>query len=126
MFFQISGMMRLYAALLITYPRKGQTQIPHNIRNGWRWLTSILKMEPEFDITATMLHNFLENAGFTMEQTYGNSFKKLMRIVIEKFLPLCSKNSSGGVTARLELLLTEYKKNGRFEKPNGYTPCATW
>ncbi|CAH0552137.1 unnamed protein product [Brassicogethes aeneus] len=123
---RMTGIMRLYCALLITKPKRGQTQIPHNLQNGWRWLVSILKLEPQVDITATMLHVFLESAGFAMEQAYGAHFKKILRVIVQQFLPSCSKKCTGGAGTRLELLMTEYTKKGKFEKPNGYTPTATW
>ncbi|KAJ8968266.1 hypothetical protein NQ317_008896 [Molorchus minor] len=40
---RMTGIMRLYAAILVTKPKKGQQNIPHGIQYGWRWLTSLFK-----------------------------------------------------------------------------------
>lgn len=43
------------------------------------------------------------------------------------FLPKCKEvKCTGGAVVRLELLLTDYLKNRRFEKPNGYVEYAYW
>lgn len=118
--------MRLYSAILIVKPKKGQTTMPHNIRNGWRWFSSILKLEPQIDISATMVHVFLETAGFEMELRYGKCFRKLIRILVEKFLPSCREKCTGGAVTRLELLLTEYMKMGKFMQPPGYLNYPYW
>lgn len=124
---RMTGIVRLYAAILITKPKHSQNGvIPHNLNNGWRLLASILKLEPRVDITATVLHTFLETVGFEMEAKYGKMFKKVMIITIQQFLPKCKEKSTGGAYARLELLLNEYIKNGRFDKPVGYTPNSYW
>ncbi|KAG5896740.1 hypothetical protein JTB14_031722 [Gonioctena quinquepunctata] len=123
---RMTGIMRLYAAIMVVKPKKGQNGSPHSIRNGWRWLSSQLKLEPQVDITATMLHTFLETAGFEMEARYGRAFQKLVMILVNNFLPDCRKQCTGGAVTRLELLLTEYFKNKKFEKPNGYLESSYW
>lgn len=124
---RMTGIVRLYAAILITKPKRSQNNvISHNLSNGWRLMASLLRLEPRVDITATVLHTFLETVGFEMEAKYGKMFKKLMIVTIQQFLPKCKEKSTGGAGARLELLLTEYLKKGRFDKPTGYTANAYW
>lgn len=107
-------------------PKRGQNTTPYNIKQGWRWLSSVLNLEPRVDISATMVHTVLETIGFELEARYGRFFKKLIRIIFEKFLPSCREKCTGGAVIRLELLLTEYIKNGKFEQPNGYLNYSYW
>ncbi|RZC41231.1 GLE1 domain containing protein [Asbolus verrucosus] len=123
---RMTGILRLYFAILIAKPRKGQTNNPHNIKNAWNFLASILKLDPQLDITATSLHIFLETVGYEMEAVYGIAFKKLVRIVMDKFLPALKKIDSGGPVTRLEVLLQNYKTKGHFDKPNGILPNNFW
>ncbi|VEN34108.1 unnamed protein product [Callosobruchus maculatus] len=124
---RMTGIMRLYASILISKPKRGQAKSPYTLKEGWRWIASLLNLEPRLDITATMLHAFLETAGFQMEAVYGKMFRKLIqKVVIEKFMPILRKNCTGGAVTRLELLLTEYKKSGTFETPNGYVAHSYW
>lgn len=118
--------MRLYSAILIVKPKRGQNTTPHNIKHGWRWLSSILKLEPRVDISATMVHTFLETVGFELEARYDRFFKKLIRVIFEKFLPSCRVKCTGGAVTRIELLLKEYIKNGKFEQPSGYVNYPYW
>ncbi|KAJ8936667.1 hypothetical protein NQ314_012207 [Rhamnusium bicolor] len=73
---RMTGITRLYSALLIVKSKKGQNITPLNIHHGWNWLSSLLKLEPRVDITATVIHTFLETVAFEMELKYGKIFKK--------------------------------------------------
>nr|XP_023020424.1 nucleoporin GLE1 [Leptinotarsa decemlineata] len=123
---RMTGIMRLYAAMMIVKPKKDHKSNPHKIHHGWRWFSSVMKLEPQVDITATMLHTFLETVGFEMEAKYGLSFRKLIMVLVDKFLPSCREKCTGGATTRLELLLTNYFKSEKFEKPNGYLDYRYW
>jgi nucleoporin GLE1 len=123
---RMTGILRLYFAILIAKPKRGQPKNPHDIKNAWNFLSSLLKLEPQLDITATALHTFLETVGFEVERVYGNAFKKLLRIIIEKFMPALKKIDSGGPVTRLEVLLQDYKSKGWFDKPNGILSSNFW
>lgn len=122
---RMTGLMRLYAAIMVVKPKKGHVNV-YNIKNGWRWLASTLKLEPQVDISATLVHTFLENAGFEMEIHYGRQFQKLLRIIVEKFLPSCREKCTGGSVTRLELLMMEYSQKRKFETPDGYLGYTYW
>lgn len=79
----IAGIMKLYFAITITKPKRGQNSSPHNLRNAWKWLVCFLRLEPQLDITATALHVFLETVGFEMEAKYGKMFQKLLTMIIQ-------------------------------------------
>jgi len=108
---RMTGIMKLYFAIMIAKPKRGQSMSPYNLRHGWKWLASLLNLEPQLDITATALHAFLESAGFEMEMRYGQMFQKLLTFIIQVFLPKCKEvNCTGGAVTRLELLLADYIK----------------
>ncbi|CAH1164225.1 unnamed protein product [Phaedon cochleariae] len=123
---RMTGIMRLYAAILIVKPKRTQSGSPHNIQHGWRWMSSLLKLEPQVDITATVLHAFLEMAGFEMDARYGRIFQKLITIIINSYLPGLREKCTGGAVTRLELLLKDYFQNRRFQTPTGYLEYSYW
>lgn len=123
---RMTGLMRLYSAIIISKPKRGQHRNPHGISEGWKWLSAFLNLTPIPDITATMLHTFLEIAGSTLQAVYGKVFQKLMNFVCHIYLSLIQKIDSGGPVTRLEVLLQEYKKTGRFEEPRGMLPNNFW
>lgn len=89
-------------------------------------MSSILNMEPQVDITATMLHTFLETVGFEMETKYSKMFHKLLTVIRGKFLQICKEKCTGGAGTRLQLLLDEYVKTRKFAVPPGYSSINTW
>lgn len=94
--------------------------------HGWKWLSSILKLEPQVDVTATMLHTFLETVGFEMQARYGKVFLRILQLINGKFLQTCKEKCTGGAGTRLELLLNEYNTKRKFSEPPGYTAVGTW
>ncbi|KAK9872351.1 hypothetical protein WA026_017810 [Henosepilachna vigintioctopunctata] len=99
---RMTGIMRLYFAILISHPKQGQNGNPHNIKIAWSWLASVLKLQPRIDITATMLHTFLETVGYEMQSHYKMQFFKLLRFLIEKYIPSLKRIDNGGPVVRLE------------------------
>nr|XP_016854266.1 PREDICTED: nucleoporin GLE1 isoform X2 [Anolis carolinensis] len=59
---RMSGMIRLYAAILqMQWPYRDRQGVhPHGLNHAWRWLAQMLNMEPLADVTATILFDFLE------------------------------------------------------------------
>lgn len=124
---RMTGILRLYFAILISKPKKGQITSPHNLKHGWKWLVSFLRLEPQLDITATALHVFLETVGFEMDAQYGKAFQKVLNIITQVFFPKCKEvKCTGGAVTRLELILADYMKKRKFENPNGYMMFAYW
>ncbi|XP_022905704.2 mRNA export factor Gle1 [Onthophagus taurus] len=121
------GIIRLYAAVIISFPKKDQgRKNPLGLTEGWRWLTAFLNLEPRVDVTATLLQAFLETSGFQMQAHYGKQFVKLMKYFQVKFMPMLKKIDTGGPFTRLEGLLREYVKRGQFEKPGGILKEGFW
>lgn len=124
---RMTGIMRLYSSIIVSNPKRDQNQQnPHGIMEGWRWLAAFLNLEPYSQISATMLHVFLENVGFRMESVYRKQFTKLMLYVYETYLPQLKKIDTGGPVTRLEVMLQEYKTKKRFGTPAGLLPKDFW
>lgn len=123
---RMTGIMRLYSAIFITKPKRGQNKNPHGINEAWRWIASILNLDPRLDITATMIHVFLETVGSSMQTVYGKVFQKLMRFIREKYMPMVEKIDSGGPFTRLCLLFDNYAEKHILEPPSGMLPNGFW
>lgn len=136
---RMTGIMRLYSAVLIMKDTKPEPT--HGLNEAWRykykilfmlsfikvivfcrWLVSLISLPPRPDITATMLHVFLENAGSTMERRFGKQFYKLIIFITQKYLPKVLKIDQGGPVTRLEVMLQDYKKKRKFDEPSGMLP----
>ncbi|XP_067010642.2 mRNA export factor GLE1 [Anabrus simplex] len=127
---RMSGIMRLYAAILITPPRRGQTKPhPHGLKQGWRWIACMLNAEPQPDICASLLFDFLEVAGNAMFTNYGHQFQKLLHLICKEYFPRLEKvtsSDSRGPLARLENFLQTIIKQGRIAPPDGQLPVNFW
>lgn len=123
---RMTGIMRLYSAIFITKPKRGHNSNPHGMNEAWRWIASILNLEPRLDVTATMIHVFLETVGFQMQAVYGKMFQKLMRFIKEKYMPMIEKIDSGGPFTRLSVLFDHYGSKEILDPPSGILPNGFW
>ncbi|KAL5010820.1 hypothetical protein ScPMuIL_013125 [Solemya velum] len=128
---RMSGIMRLYSAILISIPLRGQTHPhPHGIERAWIWLTRILNIEPQPDITATMIFDLLDVAGHSLSNHYGMQFQKLLHIIVKDFLArllaVASQGGRGPVYRLQEFLQESIKNNGRMPPPKGLLPPNFW
>lgn len=90
---RMSGIMRLYSAVMISRLKRahqGRTH-PHGLCHAWRWFASMLNLEPRVDITATLLYEFLEVAGSSMQAAYGNQFNKILTYLNDEYFPRIQK-----------------------------------
>ena len=55
---RMSGMVRLYAAILQT-PTEPQPH-PHGLEHGWAWFARILNMEPHPTLSSSAIYDMLE------------------------------------------------------------------
>lgn len=63
---------------------------------GWDLLARIMCVAPGNGVTAAVLLNFLNTAGFFLQQAYGKQFLKLMDYLSTEYLPKIEKVSKGG------------------------------
>nr|CAD7405341.1 unnamed protein product [Timema cristinae] len=90
---RMSGVMRLYTAIMVTRLRRQDQNKPHphGLKQAWRWLVCMLNLEPKPDICATLILDFLEVSGYMMFATYGKEFQKLLHIICKDYFTKIQK-----------------------------------
>lgn len=90
---RISGLQRLYSAVLITKLRRSQQHLehPHGIENGWIWLSNFLMLDPLPGISPTLLVEFIQACGAEMWQVYKKQFMKLLVVLHDRYMPKLEK-----------------------------------
>lgn len=128
---RMSGMVRLYAAIIVSrwpYGTK-QGEHPHDLNHAWRWLAQMLNMEPLADVTATLLFDFLEVCGHALMLKYQNQFWKMIRLIMTEYFPrieAVTGNGQVGAVIRLRQFLEKSLKQKDFPLPKGYLKPAFW
>ncbi|XP_033123549.1 nucleoporin GLE1-like isoform X2 [Anneissia japonica] len=127
---RMSGYTRLFASIIITQPIQGtQHAHPLGVDAGWNFVSNMLSLEPQPDITATVLFDFLQVAGSTMLQMYGKQFHKLLHILYQDFFPKIEAvkgQGGGGPVMRLRNFLEECLKKNHIPAPKGLLPPHFW
>lgn len=124
---RMSGLVRLYAAILISPPQHGSH--PHGIEHGWIWLSNIINLHPHSDISATVIYEFLQVAGFALLNAYGRQFQKLLYTICSDYFPKIEKVTSqgqGGPLIRLKTFLEKCIKTGSIPPPPKRLPTNFW
>nr|SVE74214.1 EOG090X0755 [Daphnia barbata] len=126
---RMSGVVRLYAAILISVPRRNQPH-PHGLEHAWRYLAALLNLPPRNDITATILVEFLTVTGAAMSREYGRQFQKMLHLICTDYFTMIRnvtpKGSGGGPVTRLEEFLHESITKGGIPPPAGQLPPRFW
>ena len=128
---KLSGIVRLYAAI-VQSPMPAQLSSlahPYGIHNGWTWLTRLLNLEPRQTVTATVLFDFLEVAGYSLSKTYGKQFQKVLRILLQNVMPkidAVTPADQKGPVVRLKSFLEKCIKSGSIPLPAGYLSPRWW
>lgn len=93
---RISGLQRLYSAVLITKLKRNQHHMdhPHSLENGWIWFTNFLILDPLPGINSTLLLEFLQICGLEMWQAYKKQFMKLLILLQNQYLLKLDKVSA--------------------------------
>ncbi|KAM4746659.1 mRNA export factor GLE1 [Anableps anableps] len=128
---RMSGMIRLYAALIqLKWPFSSkQGSVPHGLNHGWRWLAQMLNMEPLADITATLLFDFLEVCGNALMKQYQGQFWKLILLLKDEYFPrIEAVTSSGekGSVMRLKVFLETSLQSRQISPPKGQLSATFW
>ena len=125
---RMSGIMRLYASVMVAHPPRGPN--PFGTEHAWAWLSMVMNIEPLPDITATMTFDLLQVTGHALYRDYRKQFFKLLHILIKEFLPKLKQVASpsgGGPMIRLEdFLQTSVKNNGNIPPPEGLLNAHFW
>lgn len=125
---RMSGIMRLYASVMVAHPPRGPN--PYGTEHAWEWLSMVMNIEPLPDITATMTFDLLEVTGHALYRDYRKQFVKLLHVLIKEFLPKLKRVASpsgGGPMSRLEdFLQNSLKHNGNIRPPEGLLNQHFW
>ncbi|XP_070614981.1 mRNA export factor GLE1 isoform X2 [Erythrolamprus reginae] len=128
---RMSGMIRLYAAILqLRWPYQDkQGTHPHGLNHAWRWVAQILNMEPLADVTATILFDFLEVCGNALLKQYQGQFWKMLLLIQEEYFPRIESITSPGEMGsliRFKQFLKECLQRKNIPLPKGYLPASFW
>ncbi|KAM6183142.1 mRNA export factor GLE1 [Erethizon dorsatum] len=128
---RMSGMIRLYAAIIqLRWPYGNQqASHPHGLSHGWRWLAQVVNMEPLSDVTATILFDFLEVCGHALGKQYQAQFWKMVLLIKEEYLlRIEAVTSSGqmGSFIRLKQFLEKCLQHKEIPVPKGFLTSSFW
>ncbi|XP_060107185.1 mRNA export factor GLE1 [Heteronotia binoei] len=128
---RMSGMIRLYAAILqLRWPYgNSQGSHPHGLNHAWHCLAQILNMEPLADVTATILFDFLEVCGNALMKQYQVQFWKMMLLIREEYFPRIEAITSVGEMGslmRFKQFLEKCLQRKEIPLPKGYLPPSFW
>jgi nucleoporin GLE1 len=122
---RMTGIIRLYAAVLISDPcgHQQNRSHPHGLSQAWRWMSCMLSMDLNSDICPTLLLDFLEVAGSAMYCHYGQQFQELCKQYFPKILKI---TPTGAAMLRLICFLKKILKQGHIPPPAGLLPPNFW
>ncbi|CAH3128846.1 unnamed protein product [Pocillopora meandrina] len=127
---RMTGIVRLYAAVISSLPPQGQSQQhPFGLEKGWTWLARMLNLDPRPDYTATALYEFLAVAGHALMRQYKKQFGKLLNILVLEYVPKIEKvtaKAQSGPVVRLKVFLETCIKDQKIPVPDGYLTPNWW
>lgn len=125
---RISGLQRLYSAIMTAKVRKSQAQAPHphGLEHAWVWLSNILMLDPLPEVFPTLILRFIEICGPEMLTAYGKQFVKLILAVQAQYIPKLDQIDSGGPFSRLKVLIETMVNEGRIEPLKGMLSANFW
>lgn len=96
---KMRGLIKLYAAIIQIYAPNS----PLNLRDGWKWLASMLNLEPVGSVSPAVLHSFLSITDLKLKSAYGKQFVKLIQYVKLVYLPKVSALNLRNPQAKVQL-----------------------
>lgn len=124
---RMTGIVRLYAALIVTTFKYNQPVI--GLSQAWIFVAGTLNQNPIADITATLLVEFLNIVGFAMHQTYGKQFFKLIQYIDSHYLKkiiLVTPEGYRGPITRLNSFISKSLSTGLIKEPTGMLSTDFW
>lgn len=124
---RMTGIVRLYAAIIVTSSKYDQSVI--GLSQAWIFVAGTLNQNPVANITATILVEFLSIVGFAMHQNYGKQFIKLLGYIQTQYLKkiiLITPEGNGGPITRLNSFISKSLSNGLVEEPKGMLSSDFW
>ncbi|KAG2185823.1 hypothetical protein INT43_002260 [Umbelopsis isabellina] len=115
------GLISLWGAIVQTVPEPGVGENPYPIWRGWTWIARLCNIPPRA-ITPALINAFLEIAGTRMLATYPRQFHKVLRLILEQYLPLLAGDKDAVAAAtRLSSYLELYASTGKLGAIEGAT-----
>ncbi|KAL1457857.1 hypothetical protein WDU94_008047 [Cyamophila willieti] len=128
---RITAMTQLYAAITITPTRAcGSKPHPHNLQFSWRWMAAMLNLDPQPDVSATLLYSYIKIVGNKMAATYRKQFFKLIHFIKNHYLrrikQVTPEDQSQQSISILEELINTIVKTNHVPPPEGQLPAKFW
>ncbi|XP_075982961.1 gle1 RNA export mediator [Anticarsia gemmatalis] len=115
---RMTGIFRLRCAIWTAkMPKFMNTPHPQGLRNGWQWLASFINLQPEPDISATLIHDFYIMCGSEFNKFYGKQFRKILELTSSQYLKILEDIDEGGPKTRLEVYLQTVLKSNDVPSP---------
>lgn len=96
---KMRGLMKLFAAIIHIYSPNS----PLSLRDGWKWLASILNLEPQSSVSPAVIHSFLTITDLKLKSTYGKQFIKLIHYIKSIYLPKLNALNLKNPQAKVQL-----------------------
>lgn len=96
---KMRGLTKLYAAIIQIYAPNS----PLNLRDGWKWLASVLNLEPSGSVSPAIIHSFLSITDLKLKSAYGKQFIKLIYYVKLVYLPKVTALNLRNPQAKVQL-----------------------
>lgn len=128
---RMTAMVQMYAAITVSSVRSaGKQPHPHNLQFSWRWIAAMLNLEPQADVSATVIYSYLKIAGNKMAAVYKKQFFKLIQFIQSHYLKrikqVTPEDQSQQSIAILEELLNKIIKTKHVPPPEGQLPANFW
>uniref|UniRef100_UPI00358DDB86 mRNA export factor GLE1 isoform X2 n=1 Tax=Myxine glutinosa TaxID=7769 RepID=UPI00358DDB86 len=127
---RMSGMMRLYAAILVARPPTHLHKTSqHGFCFGWRWLSQTLNLEPVPELTPTLIFDFLEVAGSAMVLHYKGQFWKLLLLLQKEYfvrIKAVSNSDQMGPFNRLDTFIQLILRTRHIPPAKGVLTDSFW
>ena len=126
----MSGIMRLFASLMVSLPPQRLSPHPFGIEKAWLWLSRVVNIRTHPDITATMVFDLLEVTGHALYREYRKQFLKMLLVLFHEYVPklkLAASSGGGESVSRLEALIkTSIEQQGHIPPPEGLLSRNFW
>jgi len=123
---RMTGIIRLFASIIVTETKHGKAL---GIGQAWMLIAATVNLNPQFDITAVLLHEMLLITGYYLKQAYGQQFIKMLKYINNKYIKKIDEVTPigcGGPVQRLKTFISKVIQVGHIDKPKGIIPYNFW
>lgn len=123
---RMTGIVRLFAAIIVTESKGGKAL---GIGQAWMLIAATVHLVPQLDVTAILLYETLMITGYSLKQTYGRQFIKMLEYINTNYMKKIDEITPvgcGGPVQRLKTFINKVIEVGYIEKPKGIIPHNFW